>query len=81
MNHVLKFWCYANNLSDIYFIVQVNLKDKGLKVFGGGLPGIYTVEQFHFHWGSEDSRGSEHEINGQHFAMEVNITSTDGSIK
>ena len=33
------------------------------KVYGGGLPGIYQFAQFHLHWGSVDSQGSEHTIN------------------
>lgn len=52
-------------------IVQVGLKGQGLYIWGGGLPNVYVVEQFHFHWGSENSRGSEHEINGTHFPIEV----------
>ncbi|CAC5405230.1 CA [Mytilus coruscus] len=53
--------------------VEVGLKGRGLKVSGGGLPGTYVVEQFHFHWGSEDTRGSEHEINGKHYSMEMHV--------
>ncbi|CAC5405231.1 CA [Mytilus coruscus] len=53
--------------------VQVGLKGHGLEVCGGGLPGTYVVEQFYFHWGSEDKRGSEHEINGKHFSMEMHV--------
>jgi hypothetical protein len=34
------------------------------QVVGGGLPGVFQFEQFHFHWGSVDQRGSEHNING-----------------
>ena len=29
--------------------------------------------QLHFHWGSDDSRGSEHTINGEEFPMEMHI--------
>lgn len=53
--------------------VQVDMEDHTIKVTGGGLPGTYIVEQFHFHWGSVDTRGSEHEINGKHFAMEMHV--------
>ena len=34
--------------------------------------GRYKLEQFHFHWGANDDRGSEHAIDGRHFPMEVN---------
>ena len=34
------------------------------QIVGGGLPGVFQFEQFHFHWGSVDARGSEHNIDG-----------------
>jgi len=30
---------------------------------GGGLLGTYIFQQLHFHWGSDDSHGSEHQVN------------------
>lgn len=53
--------------------VVVHLPDNGPRVTGGSLPGTYTVAQFHFHWGSVNSRGSEHEINGKHSSMEMHV--------
>ncbi|CAG2217429.1 CA [Mytilus edulis] len=53
--------------------LQLGLKGHGLEVSSGGLPGTYVVEQFNIHWGSKDKRGSEHEINGQHFSMEMHV--------
>lgn len=53
--------------------VQIDLTGKELHVFGGRLPGPYTIEQFHFHWGSEDKFGSEHMINGKHYPMEMHV--------
>ncbi len=41
-----------------------NLKKFHVQVVGGGLPGVYQFDQLHFHWGSEDQRGSEHTIDG-----------------
>ena len=29
--------------------------------------------QLHFHWGADDSKGSEHTINGEEFPMEMHI--------
>ena len=29
--------------------------------------------QLHFHWGADNSRGSEHTINGEEFPMEMHI--------
>ena len=51
--------------------VQVDLKSDASRISGGGLPGTFIAEQFHFHWGAVDARGSEHSLNGQHFPMEV----------
>ncbi|VDI41510.1 carbonic anhydrase [Mytilus galloprovincialis] len=53
--------------------VQVGLKGQGLEVSGGGLPGTYVVEQLNLHWGSKNTRGSEHEINEKHFSMEMQV--------
>jgi carbonic anhydrase len=39
----------------------------------GGLPARYILEQFHFHWGFNDSRGSEHSIDGKFAPLEVHF--------
>nr|VZI34561.1 unnamed protein product [Spirometra erinaceieuropaei] len=33
----------------------------------------YKVSQFHFHWGSENERGSEHTLDGRTFPLEMHI--------
>nr|AZF86135.1 carbonic anhydrase 4-like protein [Tridacna squamosa] len=53
--------------------VQVDLNQKLSTVSGGGMRGTYIAQQYHFHWGSVDSRGSEHDINGVHYPMEMHI--------
>ncbi|KAL4223216.1 carbonic anhydrase [Mactra antiquata] len=53
--------------------VKVTLNDKKNQIKGGGLPGVFVAEQFHFHWGATDSRGSEHSLNGNHFPMEMHV--------
>ncbi|BFZ18572.1 hypothetical protein BsWGS_21609 [Bradybaena similaris] len=40
---------------------------------GGSLPDDYQLEQFHFHWGQNSRRGSEHGLDGAHFPMEVHF--------
>ena len=40
-------------------------------VSGGGLGDVYTTVQFHLHWGSENTKGSEHTLDGKQFAAEV----------
>ena len=39
---------------------------------GGGLPSpSYTLTQFHFHWGNKSDHGSEHDVDGVPYSMEV----------
>lgn len=40
-------------------------------VSGGGLNDVYTTVQFHFHFGPNDTVGSEHVVDGEHYAAEV----------
>jgi hypothetical protein len=40
-------------------------------VSGGPLKSLHYLWQFHMHWGSSDSEGSEHLISGNAFAGEV----------
>ncbi|XP_043071704.1 carbonic anhydrase 13 isoform X1 [Drosophila grimshawi] len=40
---------------------------------GGLLPGTFEAQSVHFHWGSANSRGSEHLINGQRYDVEMHI--------
>ncbi|XP_045168827.2 carbonic anhydrase-like [Mercenaria mercenaria] len=44
-------------------------------VTNGGLPGVYKTEQFHFHWGAYNNRGSEHTIDGERAPLEMHIVS------
>ena len=40
-------------------------------VSGGGLKDVYTTAQFHFHYGPNNTVGSEHIVDGEHYAAEV----------
>ena len=40
-------------------------------VNGGGLSGNYTTAQFHLHWGTKDTQGSEHWLDDKQYAAEV----------
>ncbi|XP_025406684.1 carbonic anhydrase 7-like isoform X2 [Sipha flava] len=42
------------------------------EITGGPLLNIYQFKQIHFHWGQGDE-GSEHEIDGKRYAMELHI--------
>lgn len=61
------------NFSEFTITVQIDLMGQLMTTSGGGLKNTYRAKQFHFHWGSEDKRGSEHDINNHHFPMEVHL--------
>jgi len=48
-------------------------------VTGGGLNAVYKSDQFHFHWGMEASRGSEHFLEGSPYPAEMHIVTYDTS--
>ena len=51
--------------------LKVAFPAKEYNVSGGGLNDIYTTFQLHLHWGSDNSKGSEHTMNGKSYAAEV----------
>ena len=56
--------------------LKVGFTEKVYNVSGGGLKDIYTTVQFHLHWGSDNSKGSEHKMNGKSYAAEVSGSSS-----
>ena len=52
---------------------KVSFPEKQYNVSGGKLSGTYTTVQFHIHWGADNSKGSEHTVNGKQYAAEVFI--------
>ncbi|XP_005095301.2 carbonic anhydrase 7 [Aplysia californica] len=52
---------------------EVMYSGKPLYITGGSLPDTYKLDQFHFHWGKVDKRGSEHSLNNHHYPMEMHI--------
>ncbi|XP_055957680.1 putative carbonic anhydrase 3 [Patella vulgata] len=42
-------------------------------ISNGGLSEQYKLAQFHFHWGSDDTKGSEHQLNSRTYPMEVHL--------
>lgn len=44
-------------------------------VSGGGLKDVYTTVQFHFHFGPNNTVGSEHIVDGEHYAAELHFVS------
>uniref|UniRef100_A0A915AAJ9 Carbonic anhydrase n=1 Tax=Parascaris univalens TaxID=6257 RepID=A0A915AAJ9_PARUN len=43
------------------------------KISGGGLDQVYHLVQYHFHWGQQDSEGSEHTLAGLHYPAELHL--------
>ncbi|XP_020017157.2 carbonic anhydrase 4 isoform X2 [Castor canadensis] len=52
--------------------VMVSLGNE-VSIAGGGLAAKYRATQLHLHWSQELDRGSEHSLDGEHFAMEMHI--------
>lgn len=53
--------------------VKVIVSGSTIQISGGQLPATYQLEQFHFHWGSTDSLGSEHLLNDVQYPMEMHL--------
>ena len=45
---------------------------------GGGLPARYYLNSIRLHWGNHDDEGSEHTVDGKHFAAEVHLYPNQG---
>ena len=43
----------------------------------GGLPGTFNLVGFHFHWGRDSTKGSEHQKDGKSYPAEVKINLTN----
>ena len=58
---------FKNNTYIIIFVLAL----------GGGplLDDEYELWQFHAHWGSDNSKGSEHTVDGKEYASEVMVQS------
>jgi len=53
---------------------KVNVKCDGSSLTGGPLEDdTYQIAQFHAHWGGENSRGSEHTVDGKMFSAELHL--------
>lgn len=56
------------------FIVELTNFDhiNETMIYTDRLHSTYQLKQLHFHWDRNDSKGSEHRINGQVYPLEVN---------
>lgn len=57
------------------YTLQVGFPGFVYNVSGGGLPGKYTTVQFHLHWGSDNSKGSEHAVDSKLYPAEIHFVS------
>merc|ERR1712154_516346 len=54
--------------------VQLDVNSANTATLSGGpLSSDYKVLQLHFHWGSDNTKGSEHYYDGKAYPMEVHI--------
>jgi carbonic anhydrase len=53
--------------------VTVDVGDVAPHIFGGPLKHNYRLAEYHFHWGANDSVGSEHLINGHGYPLETHL--------
>ncbi|GAV02564.1 hypothetical protein RvY_13109 [Ramazzottius varieornatus] len=64
-------WTVSNNGHTVQFSAEFI---EVPQLTGGGLvEGQYDFRQLHFHWGGNDSRGSEHAIDGKQYPLEVHL--------
>ncbi|KAL7287393.1 hypothetical protein TKK_0018508 [Trichogramma kaykai] len=42
-------------------------------IYGGPLTGLYELAQIHFHWGPDNTAGSEHTVANQSFPLEMHL--------
>ena len=54
------------------FLVTVSFTNTAT-VSGGDLGSTFKAAQFHFHWGSDNTKGSEHTYNGKNYPAEVKV--------
>ncbi|XP_053270470.1 uncharacterized protein LOC128427393 isoform X1 [Pleuronectes platessa] len=62
-----------NYITNTGHAVKCVLIENKVEVSGGGLGHVYSILQFHFHWGSNDSMGSEHAVDSKRYPMEMHI--------
>ncbi|XP_033747437.1 carbonic anhydrase-like [Pecten maximus] len=65
---------YTTTMKNNGHTLQVDVVSGDLTVAGGGLPGnTYKTAQLHFHWGHDNSDGSEHNYDGRPYPMEMHV--------
>uniref|UniRef100_A0A663DM69 Carbonic anhydrase n=1 Tax=Aquila chrysaetos chrysaetos TaxID=223781 RepID=A0A663DM69_AQUCH len=67
--------CTSLNISNNGHSVMVEFEDTDDKtaISGGPFENPFRLKQFHFHWGTKHSQGSEHTIDGKPFPCELHL--------
>ena len=65
------------------YLVKVRSQFFPFRIYflGAKLPNSYNVEQLHFHWGNNSNQGSEHEIDGKSYPLEMHIVHYNSKYK
>ncbi len=58
----------------------MDIGDSAPYILGGGLPDKYRLVQFHFHWSQSNDEGSETQIQGVQYPLEVCLKSLLASV-
>lgn len=69
-------WSYPRRtagLENTGYLWKAVLPADGSFLRGGPLNDDYELEQFHCHWGSDNSAGSEHLVDGESYAAEIHF--------
>ena len=72
----LSFWIELSWLSIRSQKLDVKPGSIAGTLSGGPLIDTYEIFQLHFHWGKDDTRGSEHTLDGKEFPLELHIVHT-----
>lgn len=76
MDTLVRMLTYYEFAQSIFNLVLVSIKailpnDLVPNIVGGPLLDEYTFQSLHFHWGTDDSSGSEHSLNNKKYVMEM----------
>ncbi|XP_062127225.1 carbonic anhydrase 2-like [Drosophila sulfurigaster albostrigata] len=63
----------VNNGHTANMVLPPTRRGERPSISGGLLPGVFEAQSVHFHWGSANSKGSEHAINFERYDVEMHI--------
>lgn len=63
----------VNNGHIANMVIPVTRNGQRASISGGLLPGEFEAQSVHFHWGSANSKGSEHTIDSERYDAEIHI--------